>query len=56
MPAGALPLLTPNLHRELASKAYGGEFLPVSNVKNAWRKTIDVGGSDCIVVAVQTQS
>lgn len=56
IPAGALPSLTPNLHRELASKAYGGEFLPVSNIKNAWRKTIDVGGSDCIVVAVQTQS
>lgn len=54
IPAGALPSLTPALQKELASKAYG-EFSPVANVKHAWRKSIEVGGSECTVVAVQTQ-
>jgi hypothetical protein len=55
IPAGALPSLTSLLHKELASKAYRGEFAPVANIKHAWRKSIDVGGSECTVVAVQTQ-
>ncbi|WP_267906715.1 hypothetical protein [Comamonas odontotermitis] len=40
--------------KELALKAYG-EFTPVSNIKNAWRKSIDVDGGECVVVVVQTQ-
>jgi hypothetical protein len=55
IPAGALPALTPALQKELATKAYRSEFLPVSNVRHAWRKAIDIGGSECTVVAVQTQ-
>jgi hypothetical protein len=55
LPAGALPALTPTLHRDLAAKAYQGEFPPVPNIKHAWRKTIELGGSDLDVVAVQTQ-
>lgn len=55
IPESALPALTPALHKELASKAYRGEFTPVSNIKHAWRKAIDVGGSECTVVVVQTQ-
>ncbi|NYE29698.1 hypothetical protein HDE78_002664 [Rhodanobacter sp. K2T2] len=55
IPAHALPALTPPLYRELANKAYGGEFLPVSNIKHVWRKSIEVGGSECTIVAVQTQ-
>ena len=54
IPSGALPALTPALKQELASKAYG-EFSTIPNIKHAWRKSIDVGGSECIVVVVQTQ-
>jgi len=55
IPPEALPALTPALHKELASKAYRGEFLPVSKSKHAWRKAIEVDGSECTVIAVQTQ-
>jgi len=54
IPAGALPALTPALHKELTSKAYG-EFFAVPNIKHVWRKSIEVGGSEFIVIAVQTQ-
>jgi hypothetical protein len=55
LPTGALPALTPALNRELAAKAYGGDFPPVANIKHAWRKSIELGGSEFVVVAVQTQ-
>jgi len=55
IPAGVIPGLTPALYKELASKAYRTEFLPVENIKHVWRKSIDVGGSECVVTAVQTQ-
>ena len=55
IPAGALPALTPVLHKELISKAYRGNFLAVPNIKNAWKKSIELGGSEFIVIAVQTQ-
>ena len=55
LPAGALPTLTPALHHDLAAKAYRGEFPPVANIKHAWRKSIELGGSEFVVVAVQTQ-
>ena len=54
IPAGALPALTPALQKELASKAYG-EFLAVPNIKHVWRKSIEVGSNEFIVIAVQTQ-
>lgn len=55
IPAGALPALTPSLQKELTSKAYGGDFAPIPNVQHAWRKTLDVGGAEFCVIAVQTQ-
>jgi hypothetical protein len=55
LPVGALPALTPALHRELAAKAYRSEFPPVPNIRHAWRKSIELGGSEFVVVAVQTQ-
>lgn len=54
IPNGALPALTTALHKELVSKAYGG-FTAVSNVTNAWRKSIELAGSELAVVVVQTQ-
>ena len=54
LPAGALPALTPALHRDLAKKACRGKFPPIANTGHAWRKTIELGGSE-FVVAVQTQ-
>jgi hypothetical protein len=56
IPTGALPGLTSVLQRELVGKAYRDEFLPVLNAKNIWEKTIEIGGSELVVVAVQTQS
>jgi hypothetical protein len=55
LPAGALPALTPALHFDLAEKACRGEFPPIANIKHAWRKSIELGGSEFVVVAVQTQ-
>jgi hypothetical protein len=55
LPANALPALTPTLHRKLVEKAYTGEFAPVANLSNTWQKSIDVDGSDFVVIAVQTQ-
>jgi len=55
IPPEALPGFTPKLYKELVAKAYRGEFLPVPNIKNAWRKAIQVGESECTVIAVQTQ-
>jgi hypothetical protein len=54
-PAGIAPSLTPVLQNELAHKAYRGEFLPVPNIKHAWKKSIELDGKELIVVAVQTQ-
>ena len=56
IPAAALPALTPALHRELVAKAYSSEFDAISNAKHVWRKSIQLGGSECTVVAVQTQA
>ena len=55
LPQGALPALTPALQKELARKAYHDEFYAVENRKHVWRKTIDLGGSDFVVYAVQTE-
>jgi hypothetical protein len=55
IPAGALPALTPSLKKKLTSKAYGGDFAPIPNVQHAWRKTLDVGGAELSVIAIQTQ-
>ena len=55
IPTGALPALTPVPHRELAAKAYKEEFIAVPNIKNSWRRSMDIGGSECLVIAVQTQ-
>jgi len=55
IPLGSIPALTPALHKELTSKAYGADFAAVENIKNVWRKSIEVGGSEFVIVAVQTQ-
>ena len=55
IPMGALPALTAPLHKELAAKAYRGEFSAVPNIKHTWRKSIEIGGNQCTVVGVQTQ-
>lgn len=55
IPNGALPALTPMLRKELSKKAYGGEFVAIPNVKHVWRKSIIVGDSECIIIAIQTQ-
>ena len=49
-----LPTLTVALRKELASKAYA-PFSPIANMQHAWRKSIELDGSACTVVVVQTQ-
>lgn len=56
LPANALPGLTPSLKKELAHKAYRGEFVEVPNKKHLWRKSIDLDGEEFLVYAVQTQN
>jgi len=56
IPVGAIHSLTPHLRKELAGKAYGGEFAEVPNRKHVWKKTIDLGGDDFVVYAIQTQN
>jgi hypothetical protein len=56
LPANALPGLTPSLRRELAEKAYRGEFVEVPNRKHVWRKTINLSGEEFVVYAVQTEA
>jgi hypothetical protein len=36
-------------------KTIRGEFPPVPNIKHTWRKSIELDGSEFVVVAVQTQ-
>ncbi len=55
LPPNALPGLTPALRSELAQKAYRGEFVEVPNRKHVWKKSIDLGGEEFVVYAVQTQ-
>lgn len=55
LPPNALPALTATLRKELAHKAYRGEFLEVPNKKHLWRKSIDLNGDEFIVYAIQTQ-
>ena len=55
MPTSALPALTPTLRRELAGKAYVGEFVALPNLQHVWRKTFEIGGSACELLAIQTQ-
>lgn len=55
LPPNALPGLTPSLRKELAHKAYRGEFVEVPNEKHLWRKSIKLDGEEFVVYAVQTQ-
>ena len=51
---GALSTMTPVQRKELTNRAYEGKFEAVSGAAHVWRKSIEIGGSDCVVVAVQT--
>jgi hypothetical protein len=55
IPPSSLPEMTPSRRSELKQKAYLGEFVAAPNMKNVWRKTIDIDGSSLTVIAVQTQ-
>lgn len=51
----AVPNLGPALKKQLAEKAYWGDFTAVDNKKHVWRKSIDLDGAQMVVHAVQTQ-
>jgi len=51
---GTFSTMTPVQRKELTNRAYEGKFEIVSGVSHVWRKSINIGGSDCVVVAVQT--
>jgi hypothetical protein len=56
LPATALPELSLNLRKELSQKAYSGTFDSVPNRKHVWRKSMEVGGSEFVVYAIQTEA
>jgi len=55
MPDTALAGFNSKFKKLLSSKAYQGEFSPIPNRKNVWRKTIDLEGKILEVVAVETK-
>ena len=55
IPATALPSLTPVLRKELLHKAYRGAFSEVSGVKHVWRNSLELGGRELTILAVQTE-
>lgn len=55
IPDSELTVLTPVLRKELVRKAYGGTFAPVAGIKHVWRKSIEIGGFELTVHAVQTE-
>jgi len=52
MPVNALPDLTPALRKQV--NPYDGTFVPVPNRQHVWRKTLLVGGSELVVIVIQT--
>ncbi len=55
LPENAVPGLSQLLKKELSQKAYCGTFEEVPNRKHVWRKSIDLGGDEFVVYAIQTQ-
>ena len=56
MPENALPGLNTSTKKLLKSMAFCGEFLPVPNRKNVWKKVIELNGKNFEVVAVETKT
>lgn len=55
IPTTALPSLTPVLRKEFLHKAYRGAFSEVCGVKHVWRYSLELGGRELTVLAVQTE-
>jgi hypothetical protein len=55
MPDNALNGFSASLKKQLAEKAYHGEFAPVPNRINVWKKVIDLGGKEFVIHAVETK-
>jgi len=55
MPNDALKGFNSSLKKQLAEKAYHGEFLPVPNRNNVWKKVIDLNGKEFVIHAVDTK-
>ena len=55
IPTTALPSLTPVLRKELLHKAYRGAFAEVPGVRHVWRNSLELGGRELTVLAVQTE-
>ncbi len=55
LPPNAIKGLTTELKKELSQKAYRGDFDEVPNRKHVWKKTIDLGGEEFALIAVQTE-
>jgi len=55
LPVNALTGFSTSLKKELASKAYHGEFIEVSNRTNVWKKVIELDGREFVIHAVETK-
>jgi hypothetical protein len=56
LPKDALPQPTPDLRDALFKKARHGEFAAVPNRTHVWKKTLELGGDDFVIHAVQTET
>jgi len=55
IPDTALKGFNPSLKKQLVQKAYRGEFDPVPNRKNVWKKVIELNGRDFVIHAIETK-
>jgi hypothetical protein len=56
IPKDVLPGLTSDLRKELSDKSYQGTFEEVPNRRHVWRKSLTIGGSDFVVIAIQADA
>lgn len=55
IPASALPSLTPVLRKLLLQRAYEGTFVQQTGATHVWKKSLELGGSELTVFAIQTE-
>lgn len=53
LPENALAGFSASLKKQLASKAYHGEFVAVPNRMNVWKKVVDLDGKEFVIHAVE---
>jgi hypothetical protein len=55
LPASALPEMNSTLRKELMQKTSLASFSEVPNRKHVWRNSLEIGGSEFLIYAIQTE-